>query len=177
LKLVLSIDYRTYYRDQEAAMAQTSVRHVLTFIPLLAVAALVATPTAAEADRSPKPGGVYKLKPGIFVPQGVSCRNPPNAAIKRYDGKGISTAHTRACVARVLSKRRSGYGSLYKVSQSCVDAGAGPGKRIVERQTIDIPDALNFTIRSQGNTAYRYCPIQELPAGLRAAASWSGRAS
>jgi hypothetical protein len=150
-------------------MSPTSVRHVLASISLLALAALVPASSAADPDRSPKPGGVYKLKPGIFVAQGVSCSNPPNAAIKRYDGKGISTAHTRACVARILSKRRSGYGSLYTVSQSCIDAGAGPGKRFVERQTIDIPDALNFTIRSQGNTAYRYCPIRELPAGLRAA--------
>jgi len=150
-------------------MLKASVRQILTSISLLVVAALVATPTTADPDRSPKPGGVYKLKPGIFVMQGVSCSNPPNAAIKRYDGQGISMAHTRACVARVLSRRRSGYGSIYKVSQSCIDAGIGPGKRFVERQTIDIPDALNFTIRSQGKTTYRYCPIRELPAGLQAA--------
>ncbi|MET3711898.1 hypothetical protein ABIC65_002607 [Sphingomonas trueperi] len=150
-------------------MYQTSVRHVLASFALLTGAALVATPTSADPDRTPPPGGVYKLKPGIFVAQGVSCGNPPNVAIRRYDGKGISSAHSRACIARILSKRRSGYGSLYRVSQSCIDAGAGPAKRVVERQTIDIPDALNFTIRSQGNTTYRYCPIRELPARLRAA--------
>ncbi|GAA0749304.1 hypothetical protein [Sphingomonas sp. ABOLD] len=149
-------------------MSQTNVRHVLASFALLTVAALVATPTAADPDHSPPPGGVYTLKPGIFVAQGVSCGNPPKAAIRRYDGKGISSAHSRACIARILSKRRSGYGSLYTVSQSCIDAGAGPAKRVVAQQTIDIPDALHFTIRSEGRTAYRYCPIRELPAGLRA---------
>lgn len=156
-------------------MPQTSVRQISPFIALLALAALVATPAAAEPDRSPPPGGVYKLKPGIFVSQGARCSNPPNVAIRRYDGKGINSAHSRACIARILSKRRNGYGSLYKVSQSCIDAGTGPGKRFVERQTIDIPDALHFTMRSQGNTAYRYCPIRELPPGLRAA-GWDGSA-
>jgi ABC-type proline/glycine betaine transport system permease subunit len=156
-------------------MPQTSVRQLLPSIALLALAALIATPAAADADRSPPPGGVYKVKPGIFVAEGARCSRPPNAAIRRYDGKGISSMHSRACIARILSKRRSGYGSLYKVSQSCIDAGTGLGKRFVERQTIDIPDALHFTMRSQGNTSYRYCPIRELPPGLRAA-GWDGRA-
>ncbi len=149
-------------------MSTSSVRHALASIAALTAAALVATPSAADPDRTPPPGGVYKLKPGIFVARGVRCGNPPNAAIRRYDDKGISTAHGRACIARVLSKRPSGYGSLYKVSQTCIHVGANPGKRFVERQTIDIPDALNFTIRSEGNTSYRYCPIRELPPRLRA---------
>ncbi|MET3722716.1 hypothetical protein [Sphingomonas trueperi] len=149
-------------------MPQTNVRRLLPSIALLALASLIAKPAAADADRTPPPGGVNKLKPGIFVAEGARCSRPPNAAIRRYDGKGISSVHRRACIARILSKRRSGYGSLYKVSQSCIDTGAGPGKRVVEQQTIDIPDALHFTIRSQGNTAYRYCPIRELPPGLRA---------
>jgi hypothetical protein len=141
-----------------------------TALAALGLAALLAAPAGADVDRSPKPGGVYKLKPGIFVAKDTPCESPPNASIKRYDGKGISTAHTRACVARVLSKRKSGYGSVYRVSQSCIDAGSGPGKRFTERQTVDVPDALTFTIKSQGDTTYRYCPVYQLPAGLRDAA-------
>jgi len=125
------------------------------------------SPANADPDRSPPPGGVYKLKPGIFVAKGTSCASPPNAAIRRYDGKGISTAHTRACSARILSRRKSGYGMLYTVSQTCIDAGAGPGKRFTERQLVDVPDALTFTIRSKDSTTYRYCPIRQLPADLR----------
>lgn len=142
----------------------------LASIGLAAAFIPAAAPAGADVDRSPKPGGVYLLKPGIFVAKGTPCGSPPNAAIKRYDGKGISTAHTHGCVARVLSKRAYGYGHRYTVSQSCIDSGTGPGKRFTERQTIDIPDALTFTIRSQGSTAYRYCPIAELPPELRKAA-------
>jgi hypothetical protein len=102
--------------------------------------------------------------------QRARCQDPANAALRRYDGKGISTAHTRACVARVLSKRRSGYGYRYSVTQSCIDAGSGPGKRFTERQTIDVPDALTFSMPAKGGTTYRYCPLDQLPPELRSAA-------
>lgn len=156
-------------------MANVHLCQALRLSALVAMAAFAAGPSMADVDRSPKPSGVYGLKPGIFVMNGTSCKSPPNAAIKLYDGKGISTAHTHACSVRILSKRRSGYGYRYTVSQSCVDAGAGPAKRFVERQTIDVPDALTFTIRSQGGTAYRYCPIYELPPGLREVANHPGK--
>ena len=74
---------------------------------------------AASADTSPKPGGVYPLKPGIYVAEGSECGAPANAAIRQYDGKGISTAHTRACKATV-KKRKS---NNFTVDQSCIDAG------------------------------------------------------
>ena len=135
---------------------------------LLAATIVLTTTGAANAsvDRSARPGGVYRLKPGIYVQKGVKCASPPNAAIRRYDGRGISTAHTRACQARILSRR----GSRYDVSQSCIDAGAGPAPRFTERQTITVPDALTFTLRTRGDgTTYRYCPASMLPAGLRSA--------
>lgn len=142
----------------------------LSCLLMLGLTALVASPAAAEVDRSPRPGGVYKLKPGIFVANGARCQDPANAELRSYDGKGISTAHTRACVARVLSKRPSGYGFRYRVVQSCIDAGSGPGKRFTERQTVDVPDALTFSIKSQGGTTYRYCPLDQLPPELKSAA-------
>jgi len=135
---------------------------------LLAATIVLTTTGAANAsvDRSARPGGVYRLKPGIYVQKGVECASPPNAAIRHYDGRGISTAHTRACRARILSRR----GSRYDVSQSCIDAGAGPAPRFTERQTITVPDALTFTLHTQGSgTTYRYCPASMLPAGLRSA--------
>jgi hypothetical protein len=126
----------------------------------------MATPVAASVDRSPKPGGVYPLKPGIYVQTGTSCASPPNAAIKRYDGRGISDAHSRACKAKVLSRK----GNSYAVTQSCIDAGAGPAPRVNERQTVTVPDALTFTVRTRGTgTRYRYCPPNMLPAELREA--------
>jgi hypothetical protein len=137
---------------------------------LFGLTALIASSAMAEVDRSPRPGGVYRLKPGLFVASGARCQDPANAALRRYDGKGISTAHTRACLARVLSKRRSGYGFRYSVTQSCIDAGSGPGKRFTERQTIDVPDALTFSMPAKGGTTYRYCPLDQLPPELRSAA-------
>lgn len=137
---------------------------------LFGLTALVASSSLAEVDRSPRPGGVYKLKPGLFVASGARCQDPANAELRRYDGKGISTAHTRACTARILSKQRSGYGYRYSVSQSCIDAGSGPGKRFTERQSVDVPDALTFTMPAKGGTTYHYCPIDQLPRELRSAA-------
>lgn len=130
----------------------------------IAAAGMIAASASASVDTSRKPGGVYLLKPGIFVAKGSSCREPANAAIRQYDGKGISTAHSRSCVARILSRR----GSTYEVSQSCIGAGAGPAPREVERQTIAIQDALTFSVgRGRAATTYRYCPIDQLPADLR----------
>lgn len=124
-------------------------------------------PALASVDTSPRPGGVYRLKPGIYVQNGVACQSAPNAAIRQYDGRGISDAHSRACRARILARN----GNRYAASQSCIDAGAGPAPRVSERQTVTIEDALTFTIRTRGpGTTYRYCPAYMLPAGIRSAA-------
>jgi hypothetical protein len=137
-------------------------------MPLLktvaAIAGLaIASAATASVDTSPKPGGVYKLKPGIYVQKGVSCGTAPNSAIRQYDGRGISDAHSRSCRARILSRR----GGSYEVSQSCIDAGAGPAPRVVQRQVVTVPDALTFTMRTgRGASTYRYCPGYMLPAGL-----------
>ena len=130
----------------------------------LALAAMTGTAAFASVDTSPKPGGVYRLKPGIYVAKGSSCASPANAAIRRYDGRGISGAHSRACRATVLSRK----GGSFTVSQSCVDAGAGPAPRVTERQTVTVQDALTFTQKTRGpGTTYRYCPVYQLPADLR----------
>lgn len=121
----------------------------------------------ASADRTPKPGGVYRLKPGIYVAEGSECRAPANAAIRRYDGKGISTAHTRACKAKVRQRR----GNRYTVAQSCIDAGAGNAPRRIQHQQVTVKDALTFTQNIAGNvTTYHYCPVRQLPRDLRQAA-------
>lgn len=138
-----------------------------TFLPGFALAVLtVGMPAVASVDPSSKPGGVYRLKPGIYVQKGISCASAPNAAIRQYDGRGISDPHSRSCRAQVLSRT----GKRYVVTQSCIDAGAGPGRRIAERQTVTVPDALTFTIKARGpGTTYRYCPVSMLPADLKRA--------
>ena len=118
----------------------------------------------ASVDTSPQPGGVYRLKPGIYVAHDTGCAEPPNAAIRLYDGKGIGTAHTSACKATVRKRR----GNSYTADQSCIDAGSGPGPRFVQRQQVVVRDALTFTqVIGKSRTTYHYCPVSELPPGLR----------
>ena len=78
-------------------------------IALVLTALATAGVASASVDRTPGPGGVYRLKPGIYVQKGVACGSAPNAAVREYDGRGISTPHTRACRARILSKRGDRY--------------------------------------------------------------------
>ncbi len=124
----------------------------------------IVLPASAEVDRSPPPGGVYRLKPGIYVAKSATCESPANADIREYDGKGISTAHSRTCRVKILSHR----GSKFTVVQSCLDAGAGPAKRFSERQVIRWDNAIQFGQTIAGYTrTYNYCPVYQLPKDLR----------
>ena len=109
-------------------------------------------------------GGTLPLKHGIFVASDIPCSDPPNAAIRRYDGQGLNGAHTRDCRINVLQKR----GAAYEIDQSCIDAGSGPAPRSSERATVEIQDNLTFTLkRGQGGETFRYCAASLLPPGLR----------
>jgi len=151
---------------QAPSQREDSTKHAAIIGP---IAVLLAAGTAvASVDMSPRPGGVYRLKPGIYVARGESCRSPANAVIRQYDGRGISGAHSRACRVTIRSHRSN----RFVVDQSCIDAGSGPAPRSTERQTVTVHDALTFTQATGGTgTTYRYCPIDQLPAGLRNAES------
>lgn len=125
---------------------------------------MIAGAAAASVDHSAPPGGVYRLKPGIYVARGSDCGSPANAAILRYDGKGLSGAHSRACRARILRRDKR----HYTVEQSCIDAGAGPASRSTQGQDIYVSDALTFRqVIGRNSSTYRYCAATELPADLR----------
>lgn len=120
----------------------------------------------ASVDNSSKPGGIYKLKPGIYVADGAECESPANAVIRQYDGRGISTAHSRACKAKLRARK----GKRFTVDQTCIDSGVGPGRPVVQRQQVVVHDALHFTQTiDAGSTSYRYCPEYQLPPELRRA--------
>lgn len=132
----------------------------------LALGALLGMGAAASAsvDTSPGPGGVYRLKPGVYVARSSSCEAPANAAIRAYDGRGIATAHSRNCKATVLARK----GKRFTVSQRCIGSGAGPGRSDTQRQQVAVHDALTFTQTIGGAaTTYRYCPSYQLPRDLR----------
>lgn len=116
--------------------------------------------TAAPSE----PGGVLPLERGIFVASDIDCGDPPNAAIRRYDGEGLNGAHTRACQITVLAKQ----GASYDVEQSCIDAGSGPAPRSSERLVIEVRDRLSFTLkRGQEGETFRHCAASLLPPGLK----------
>lgn len=122
------------------------------------------TPPESLIEPSRDLGGMLPLKHGIFVASDIPCSDPPNAAIRRYDGQGLNGAHTRDCRINVLQKR----GAAYEIDQSCVDAGSGPAPRSSERATIEIQDNLTFTLkRGQEGETFRYCAASLLPPGLR----------
>ncbi len=104
------------------------------------------------------------LKHGVFVSGDSSCGDPPNAALRRYDGRGLSGAHTHACQIKVLAR----HGASYDIEQSCIDAGQGPAPRSVETATIDVQDNLTFTLKRGGDAeTFRYCAASMLPPSLR----------
>ncbi|WP_161956797.1 hypothetical protein [Sphingosinithalassobacter portus] len=116
---------------------------------------------AGNADHAQ---GVLPLERGIYVQEGTACGDPPNAAIRIYDGSGLSGSATHACHARILSHD----GERYTVDESCIDTPSGAGRRTTERQTITVADALTFTLATRHDSArFRFCPPVELPGFLQ----------
>ena len=129
----------------------------------LVIGAMYPSLATASEDRSPKPGGIFKLKPGIYVDQRSTCGDPANAAIRSYDGKGIATSSTHGCRARITDRNGKSLG----ISQSCTNLGSGPAGQIIERFRITIENTLEFTIsRNTRASTYRYCPPEQLPEGF-----------
>ncbi len=124
----------------------------------------VGEPEPPEESIADRPGGVLPLKPGIYVQEGATCGDPPNAAIRVYDGSGLSGSATHACRAQILSHD----GERYTLDQSCIDTAAGDGPRTTERQVISVADALTFTLATDRYSArFRFCPPRELPGFLQ----------
>jgi hypothetical protein len=133
-----------------------------------------AAPEAPKAAPTPGPettlvepskdlGGALPLKHGYFVADGSTCEDPPNAALRHFDGKGLSGAHTRDCRIEVIAAS----GKTYEIAQSCLDAGAGPAPRSTERATVVIESNLEFTLKRATNEAhFQFCPASRLPPGL-----------
>lgn len=61
------------------------------------------------------------LKRGVFVREPYKCENAPNAAIRAWDGVGLSGAHSGKCATRVLSQ----HGRQFQVSTACSASGDG----------------------------------------------------
>ena len=99
--------------------------------------AAVGGATASSDASTTGLGGTLPLKSGVYVGAETSCGSPPNAAIRIYDGVGISGSPTHASRTTVLSR----VGTIHRVSQSCIDAPSGSYRRTAERQTVVVRGA------------------------------------
>lgn len=127
-------------------------------------AAMAPFVASAELDTTPGPGGVFHLKPGVYVSKGQPCSDPANAAIRIYNGKGIRGSATHGCVAKIVKK----VGNRYTVDESCIATPTGAGKKTTERQIVTVSNAIEFAIDKRGDvTTFHYCPVYQLPDSLR----------
>src|SRR3546814_10834324 len=91
-------------------------RYLLSHIRFLSGLALVALavgmPASASVDSSPKPGGVYRLKPGLYVQKDVACAHAPNAAIRSEEHTSelqslMRTSYAVFCLKKKNNKRKT----------------------------------------------------------------------
>lgn len=97
-----------------------------------------ATTAAGAAD--PNGTGVLPLQRGVYVRSGTGCGSPPNAAIRIYNGAGISGSSTRDCRATISSLD----GNRYEVDQSCENTY--DGTRTSGLQSITVADDRHFVV-------------------------------
>ena len=102
--------------------------------------------------------GPLGLRRGVYVLEGSGCEQPANAAVRIWNGKGLSGSATRDCRTSVTSRARM----RFRVSNSCVNTY--DGSRTAEAQTVTVPDSDSF--RQNGQT-FRRCPSSEVPKALR----------
>lgn len=101
-------------------------------------------PGDPSSDALPLPRGVYVLA-------GSACEDPANAAIRVFDGRGISGSATRDCCIRPIRIE----GVRHAIEQSCVNTY--DGSRSTERQWVE-PRGDAFILTTQRGTAtYRLC--------------------
>lgn len=157
-------------KDNDAFAEGIDMNRSIAWVAAAILIGIVGAPAAqAGAATTPKASGVYPLAPGIFVLHGTGCGDPPNAAIKLYDGKGLGTAHTSACVAHVTATKKTKDGTAFAASQTCNDEGDGSGKPFTENQSVVVDKPTRFFVPDKHGDEYDYCPVDQLPDGLRSA--------
>ncbi len=95
------------------------------------------------------------LRHGAYVEVGTDCKDPPNVALRTYDGSGLGSSKAGECRARVLSRQ----GNVFRIEQDCREYG-GPGvERTKESSTIRVDGRDRYTDLTSGDgESYRLCP-------------------
>jgi hypothetical protein len=113
-----------------------------------------ATPAApANATAQPADQQVLPLKVGTYVIKGTPCKDAANAAIRMFDGKGLSGSATKDCRANITGRN----GNRFTVDQSCVDTYNGKRASEAQEIVVDAPDIFTLVVEGRSNT-YQYCP-------------------
>jgi hypothetical protein len=119
------------------------------------VAACISIPLVISAqDQS------LQLERGTYVQEEVSCKDAPFAAVKSWDGVGLSGPHSSKCTTRVLRH----HGQQFSVSTACAAIGDGTpnpsGKDDIQNLSVTRLSN-NRIVVSDGESAssatYRWC--------------------
>ena len=113
----------------------------------------------ARGARVAPASATLPLRRGVYVVEGVPCGSAPNAAVRVWNGTGLSGSATRFCRPTVLERT----GDRYTVENSCENTY--DGSRTAERQVIAVPDPHGFTLDGQ---RFRMCAPGTAPAAFEA---------
>lgn len=97
------------------------------------------------------------VKHGVYVQKTVACKGAPNAAIRVWNGIGLSGAHSSKCTSRIVSRN----GSTFKMTTVCSALGDGSpdSSGVAEELMVSSVSKTSFVIArgSQAGIAYRWC--------------------
>jgi hypothetical protein len=133
--------------------------HMLMTAPRTAAAffAALMVPMLASAQT-----GALSLKHGIYVEKPYPCKGAPNAGILRWDGVGLSGAHSSRCMTRVLSQA----GTHYELSTTCSALGDGtadPSGYIDHRSLTRVSrSAFMMQAPHKEQQAFRWCSAKDV---------------
>ena len=98
-------------------------------------------------------GNALAIERGVYVIAGSGCEQPANAAIRIYDGRGISGSSTRDCRIEPVATD----GARHEIEQSCINTY--DGSRTSERQVVEVLGTRSFALTSPfGGGTYELCP-------------------
>ncbi|QRE74887.1 hypothetical protein [Methylobacterium aquaticum] len=95
------------------------------------------------------------LRHGAYVSEGTDCKDPPNVALRTYDGRGLGSSVVNDCRGRVLSR----LGNVFQIEQDCREYGGPKLERGIERSTIRVDGPNRYTDLTGGSgESFRFCP-------------------
>lgn len=105
-------------------------------------------------DAGPVPADTLPLRHGAYVDVGTDCKDPPNVALRTYDGGGVGIAKANDCRSRVITKQEN----VFEIEQDCRQFGGPKVERSTERSTIRVDGPDRYTDLTGGSgESFRLC--------------------